>query len=559
MKTKITDSLKEGQELFLAGRYKDAITIAKKHLKKHPHDLEMLRLLSASYYSSKNFSEAVNVTHKIIELGPTNAESLFNLCHLYCLLEQYEEAEKAGLAGLEIAPNNPLGLQNLSAVYLRQEKRDAAKELLNTLIDTYPQHATAKDCIQLASLLSEETDSIKIINLQLFALKKEPNYTTALNNLIGSATRRYEHCLVIQAIEKLLTIDRSKLKPLVAMTLATALFDMGYLDQAVSMFAFTLSLKEDARARASYGMALLGNGQYEAGWHEYLARIDIEEVGYKKHNITSKLWQGEELNGKTLVVLHEQGLGDNIQFIRFLPELKKKYNVNIIFKCQVALASLAKQIPGIDNVITKNDDVPEHDYHVLLLSLPLYLKIFSIDQFLPEPYIKADADLIDKWESLVYSDAPLKIGFCWSGSKTHAQNKRRNCALEQFLFLCTYAQILPVSLQKELTDAEKTLLKQHNIVNAGAVINDFADTAAIIHHLDLIITIDTSVFHLAAAMGKPVWLLMTFQTEWRHPRGIAKSPWYKDVSFFRQPSLGNWPFVFQLIEKNLQAYMQLNL
>ncbi|MFN7096756.1 MAG: glycosyltransferase family 9 protein, partial [Gammaproteobacteria bacterium] len=171
----------------------------------------------------------------------------------------------------------------------------------------------------------------------------------------------------------------------------------------------------------------------------------------------------------------------------------------------------------------------------------------------------ADNILIERWRPLIATTAKLKIGFCWQGSKTYGNAARRDCPLTLFLFLCHYANILPVSLQKDVSDADKVILKQYNIVDAGSAINDFADTAAIIAQLDIIISVDTANMHLAGAMGKPVWLLLPFQTEWRHPRGEATSPWYQNVLFFRQPILGDWSSVFQLAERNLQAYMQLNM
>jgi tetratricopeptide (TPR) repeat protein len=551
--------LEYGQELYLAGNYKEAIAFAKKHLKTHPNDLEMLRLLSACYYNSKNTKGAIETTEKIITIEPRQAEDLFNLCHLYCLLKQYEKAEEICLKGLALSPNHSLGLKNLASAYLGLNKKNEAKETFDLFISTFPQHATPEDFLNLANLLSQSKELTRIVQLILMALKKEPHHVAALSYLISAAMKHNEHYLVVQAIEKLLTIDREQFTKEAALNFATALFDMGYINESISMFEYTLQLYEDIRMRASYGMVLLSAGKFEKGWHEYLARIDLSEVGYEKHKFEGKLWRGENLNKKTLLIAHEQGLGDTIQFVRYIALLKKKYKVKIIFKSPVALENLMKQIPDIDSIFTKDDPTPKHDYHIPILSLPYYLHIFSNEQFLPEPYLNADKELINRWQSLISSPAKLKIGFCWGGSKTHAHNARRNCQLNHFLFLCTYAQVLPVSLQKELTSDEKATLQQYNIVDAGSAVNDLADTAALIAQLDLIISIDTSIAHLAGAMGKTVWLLLPFQTEWRHPRGIAKSPWYKDVSFMRQPTIGDWASVFKQVERDLQAYMQLNL
>lgn len=550
-------TLVKGQAFYQASKFDNAIKLVKKELKKTPRDVELLRLLSACYYQLKNYQKAMEASEEIVAIESRSTGDLHNLGHVYFLLKDYEKAEKVHLEGLALE-SDPIGLENLSMVYLKQKKDSEAETTLLSLINKYPQQAKANSYFYLGALFFKKGNFSQAIYYYLAGLLREPNNLTGLIDLANTAMKSGDHCLTLQVIEKLSVISLDKFNFSQLSNMAVVLFECGYFNEAIQYFEKALSLKNDDRLGASYAMTLLAAGNYEAGWKQYLCRIKLLEVGYDKHGFTKPLWQGEDLNGKTLLIAHEQGLGDNIQFLRFLPLLKQKYNTTVIFKTQTVLFSLLEKFPGIDRLITNTDTLPEHDYHLPLLSLPNYLEIYTQQQFMPEPYLTVPAALILKWQPLTETNKKLKIGIFWKGNKLHANNDRRNCQLSDFLFLCQYQQIFLVSLQKETTIEEQNLLQKNGIVNAGDQVTDMADTVAIMTQLDLIITIDTSVAHVAGAMGKKVWLLLPYQTEWRHPRGENKSPWYHDVSFIRQPSVKNWSFVFSLLEKNIQAYLQLN-
>ncbi|MFN7096755.1 MAG: hypothetical protein ACK4PR_04275, partial [Gammaproteobacteria bacterium] len=239
--------------------------------------------------------------------------------------------------------------------------KELAKEIFELLINTYPQLTIAEDYFHLAALLSEATDLTRILKLQLIGLKKDPVSLIGLHHMIGTAIKHNEHGLAIQAIEKILLIPGFENMYMLIGNLAVCLFDMGFLDQAVHFYAKALSIKDDKTVSASYGMALLANGQYEQGWDKYRSRTSMKAVGYDNHKFTGKLWQGQSLNKKTIIIAHEQGMGDSIQFVRFISLLKQRYQVKIYLKCQSALFTLFQQLDTVSGIFTNKDPTPKHD------------------------------------------------------------------------------------------------------------------------------------------------------------------------------------------------------
>lgn len=333
---------------------------------------------------------------------------------------------------------------------------------------------------------------------------------------------------------------------------AAIFFDWGLFKEAKYCIEKAIALKNEHKDHFIYACILLATQDYTNGWKEFEYRLYFTGKNYNKLKLTTPIWNGQDdLNNKTIVIKCEQGLGDNIQFVRFVPLLKKLYpTVTVILTCPAALYTLFNQIKGVDTLLCTKE-IPKQDYYIPLPSLPFVLKIHNESQLKSPPYLKADVNRIHYWQKKLAQNKP-KIGFCWAGNPEHINNARRNCPLENFLTLKLNSDVTWYSLQKNLSKEESELLTYANIHNLNEQLNDFNDTLAVIHELDIVISIDSAIAHLAGAAGKKVLLILNYETEWRHPRHVSHSPWYPSVKLLRQASPGNWDSVFRLLEEEIK-------
>jgi Flp pilus assembly protein TadD len=348
------------------------------------------------------------------------------------------------------------------------------------------------------------------------------------------------------------TVELTPENPEALKQLAIAQCELHAPEEAIKLFRKAVSL--DAKDEYNFGLALalLTAGKFQEGWQQYEYRLKMPTHVYTVLKPNTPFWDGCNLDGKSIFIMQEQGLGDNIQFLRFIKLLKASYDCKIILGCSANLRRIAMQLPEIDQIISETEIIPEHDYHLPLLSLALRLKINSPKQFMgKEPYIKAQTELANYWQNYFALSNDFKIGFCWAGSKSHFNNARRNCDLLTFIKLLSNEDTKLYSLQKDLTADDKELLTLSGIDDLGEMFDDLADTAAAISQLDLIISIDSAIAHLASAMGKETWLVLPYYVEWRHPRQYEYSPWYKSMKYYRQEKPGDWDSAFKKVNSDL--------
>jgi hypothetical protein len=274
------------------------------------------------------------------------------------------------------------------------------------------------------------------------------------------------------------------------------------------------------------------------------------------------MWDGSYLNGKSILVYTEQGIGDSIQFVRYLPMVKEQSGC-VIVECQQSLCRLLKNCVGIDEIIemTSHGKSPmKFDVQIPLLSLPgiFDATVDSIPQNLS--YIKPDPVLVSQWRSMFDCDNNLKVGIVWAGNPKHKNDRNRSCSLKDFAHLTSIRGLTFYSLQKGLASVEaNNHPKGMKIINLDNELNDFADTAAAIDNLDLVIAVDTAVAHLAGAIGKPVWTLLPFVPDWRWMLKRSDSPWYPSMRLFRQRQLYDWDGVFDQVRKSLFKFRDYNV
>src|SRR3989441_401595 len=340
-------------------------------------------------------------------------------------------------------------------------------------------------------------------------------------------------------------------------SLGIALWDQGKLDEAITCFRQALTLKPDyVHAHCSLGLALLSAGDLSRGFTEYEWRWRLKEFERQCAGLIlpQPFWDGSELNGRTILLYAEQGFGTTIQFIRYAP-LVARGGGCVIVACQPELVRLLASVAGTAQVVSEREPLPDFDLHAPLLSLPRI--IGTTLETIPSqcPYLSPPESSSVKVEAT--PDVKLKVGIVWAGLPIHRNDRNRSCPLSYFLELAELPGVAVYSLQKHPIAAglgEVTLgMLVHNLSDQ---IGDWADTAAAICQLDLVLTVDTGVAHLAGALGWPVWVLLPHVgVDWRWMDGREDSPWYPSMRLFRQDAPGDWPGVFATVSAELQTLL----
>jgi hypothetical protein len=348
--------------------------------------------------------------------------------------------------------------------------------------------------------------------------------------------------------------------------LAMNLGRQGRSAQAVSHYEQLLRLQPDhAETHVNLGYALLCAGDYERGWREYEWRLKTDKHG--GYRINRPRWNGEDIKNQTILLHTEQGLGDNLQLLRFAPMVKKKAGL-VLALCQAPLLKLVARCNGIDMACDGKSFEPSFDVHASLLSLPA---IFGTTlETLPAqvPYLVTDKLLVDHWGAeLARATAadngdravtasgsghserarPFRIGIVWQGNPAHSNDRWRSFRLAHFAPLAELPGIQLISLQAEHgLEQLRSAGRSFPVIDlAGRRCRDLMETAAIMAHLDLVIAPDTALAHLAGGLGLPVWTGLCTVDEWRWLAGREDTPWYPTMRLFRQTSIGDWKSVFQ--------------
>lgn len=293
-------------------------------------------------------------------------------------------------------------------------------------------------------------------------------------------------------------------------------------------------------------------GELKEGWKLYEWRWKTSAQKVFAREFSQPLWLGEEaVLGKTILLHSEQGLGDTLQFCRYAP-LVKALGLRVLLQVQTPLVRLLAELEGVDAIFGQESAPPIFDYHCPLLSLPLSFRtdLNSIPK--AHRYLCPDKDLRDKWSARLGNKNKPRIGIAWSGNSNHKNDQNRSLSLRQLL------KYLPeryeyFCLQKDVRDGDLNILGGSNIRQFSDELRDFAETAALCDLMDLVISVDTSVAHLAGALGKPTWVLLPYVPDWRWLLDREDSPWYPSVRLFRQERAGYWDPVLEKVEYALDT------
>ncbi len=346
---------------------------------------------------------------------------------------------------------------------------------------------------------------------------------------------------------------------------------LGRMDEAIAAYQEALRLKPDSPdTRKNLALGLLMRGEYDRGWAEYEWRWKTPVA--PQRNFAQPRWDGRPLHGQAILLYAEQGLGDTIQFVRYAPLVKERGGV-VLVECPSALEKLLHRCPGIDRVIVQGMPLPDFAYQVPFLSLPGVFHTTPETVPAAVPYLSAEPARIEEWgrelaaavghvsyvpaaNGHVTNVPHIRIGIAWQGSQKYQGDAHRSVPLRAFAPLAELPGVRLISLQKGYGAEQLRDVPGHwDIVDFGARLDAdgaFLDTAAILAHLDLVVTSDTAVAHLAGALGIEVWMAVSMAADWRWMRGREDSPWYPTLRLFRQEQWGDWAGVFARMADELR-------
>jgi len=435
-------------------------------------------------------------------------------------------------------PGFPAPYIKLGSLFQERGYLDEAIVLYQQALELCPDHSDTYNILGSAFQASGEFDEALVCYQK--AVQQNPNAFTAYNNLGSVLKLRGDIEGAIRQYQTALHLNPNF--PEALNNLGNALRDKNQLDNAEACYRKSIALRPTfADPHLNFAYTLLLAGRFEEGWEEYEWRWKIKEP---IHTLSQPLWDGSDIAGQRILLYAEQGMGDTIHSVRYA-SLVAERGLKVIIGCQKELKTLMESVQGVDQVIAFGELLPQFDVQCPLMSLPGIFRTTLASIPLKVPYIYAQSRSIQQWnKKLSLRPHNLNIGLAWAGSPGHINDRNRSIPLAMFYPLSGIEGISLFSLQKELPEkTDRDTIKKLEIIDYTDDIDDFSDTAGIIMNLDLVVSVDTSVAHLAGALGKNVWTLLPYAPDWRWLLNREDSPWYPTMRLLRQPSAGDWKTV----------------
>ncbi|RKP52470.1 tetratricopeptide repeat protein [Trinickia fusca] len=525
-------------------RTAEALTCFDRALEIRPGNATMLAARGHALVDSNRVSEALAAFNEAIAIEPGLLDAVYNSAVALERLGRAEEAIARCERVLAQAPGHVAALACRGNAWLQLGRYEVALSSYESAL------AIAPDAVE---FLCNKGTALRFLTrdeqaLQAYdaALARNDQFAEAWTNRSGvlGDLHRYQ--------EAMTSLDRAMaLRP----DYATNWLNRGNLHYAMgreaeALQAYERSIELDADqvdahiARASLWLA---QGDFARGWPEYEWRLRDPAVVRHARSFAQPLWQGTEpLDGKTILIHAEQGFGDTVQFCRYASVLSAQ-GARVVLEVQPALRTLMASLDGGPvQVLSRGEPLPAFDYQCPLASLPRALGADLMSVPAGTPYLFADPQRVRHWAQVLGEQRRLRVGLAWAGNPRHRNDRHRSIDFAQLARLLEL-DIEWISLQKAVPEGDEALLSRTPLRRFDEDLGDFADTAALMLSLDLVISVDTAVAHLAGALGRPVWLLLASPSEWRWMRDRKDSPWYPDASLFRQPVPGDWASVVEAV------------
>jgi tetratricopeptide (TPR) repeat protein len=531
-------------------------------------------------------AEAEVLMRQVLARQPSSTAALCGLGNALQAMGRFEDAKACFERALAINPSLVEAEHNCGNALLSLGRHDEAIARYRRAMALQPDYAAAH--YHMGYALQAQNRHQEAIAWYEKAIALKPDYAEAYNNL-GNALRslgreaeaipRYEQAIETQRdyaeahinlASILLQLNRpdaaiERCRILIALrptfaevhhTLGNALRALNRPQEAITAYRQATALNpRHVEAQWREGQARLALGDFAEGWRLWEYRHLLPSS--KRREFPQPQWQGDtDLAGKRIFLYAEpgEGFGDTIQFVRYVPLLARR-GAAVSLEVQAPLVPLLRGSPGLSRISAAGEPPPaELDVHCPLMSLPFAFKTTLATIPAQVPYLTAPHDKINLWGGRLDTGTAPRIGIAWSGRPRQGEFRNRPIPLRLMAALLETPGLRFIALQKELREGDAELLQSHpGVVNLGPALQDFADTAAVISVLDLVISVDTSVAHLAGALGKPVWILLQHAADWRWLLDRHDSPWYPSARLFRQPRLGDWESVIPRVLEALRA------
>lgn len=482
-------------------------------------DIEQTLQQAINLHVSGNLDDAEALYRHVLSVQPDQPDAIHFLGVLAYNRGNLELAKKYIQKAIELVPDNAGCYTNMGNVFQKEKNYGEAIKWYGKGIDLNPDNKMAYCNLGVAYTKLDRLDDAKDVLKN--AIRIDPSYTEAYANLCETYKFRGEYVKAQECCIQALRID-----------------------------------PEHVQTHWNQSILMLLQGDFKRGFKAYEWRWKRQNTLVRSID-SGERWTGQPLQGKTIFVYEEQGLGDTIQFMRYLPFIRN-LGGKVILEVLSPLVRLVENFRGFDRlwVARRSVDtraVDRFDYHVPMMSLPGLFQTTLETVPAETSYLKADPGLSAVWRRRIGSGNAFKIGVVWAGSPDHNNDRNRSVLLSRFKPIRDMENVMMFSLQKDKyekwTDLDPSVLFQKDL---GEEIGDFADTAAIIDNLDLVITVDTSVAHLAGAMGKKTWILLPFYPDWRWLLDREDTPWYPSMRLFRQPDHGEWGTVIERVTSELR-------
>jgi tetratricopeptide (TPR) repeat protein len=530
-------ALQQALALHQQGRLDDAEALYNRVLKAQRDNFDALHLLGMLNHQRGRAGEAYRLIAAALKVQPHSPDALANMAMVLHGLKRSDEALQSIDKALALAPSHPDALNGRGNILLDLKRPAEALAAFDAVLAAAPRHLQAR--VNRGNALVE-------LNRAEEAL---PDYDAALALAPGHPLVLYNRGNALRALGRLPEAVAAYDGALAAapnhvnawFNRGNALAALNRHQEALASFSRALALQPDnGDIHFSAAMSLLTLGDYARGLAEYEWRWKRTGVTARKESRRPP-WLGDTpLAGKTILLHAEQGLGDTVMFARYVP-LVARAGGRVVLEVQPELKALLAGLEGAAQVIGRGEPLPPFDLHCPLASLPLAFKTGLAGVPADIPYLRAPEDRIAKWRARLEAVPPPRVALAWSGSATHPNDRNRSLTLSQLEPLLSLPDVRFVGVQRELRQLDlEQLARASNITQLGGELGDFADTAAVFDLCDAVVCVDTSVAHVAGALGRNTLLLLPFQPDWRWTLGRPASPWYPATKLFRQPQPGAW-------------------
>jgi tetratricopeptide (TPR) repeat protein len=546
----VARAVEEAAGHFRQGRLDEADRICTRVLKAAPDWFDALHLAGLVKLDIGKAAAAQTLLAKALKLNPQSAPVLANVGRALSALGCDDEAMASLDKALALAPDS-FDIVNIRGNVLLKLSRPAdALAAFERVLALEPRFLGARANLGNAlAQLGRFEEAIAHYDALLAAQPSNPETLLNRGSALAGLGRQEE---AIACFDRALALRPDYARARIGR--GAALAALNRHQEALAEYGTALTAdKNNADVHHNEALSLLTLGDYRRGFPKYEARW-LRTGMPRRKSLGKPLWLGEyPLARKTILVHGEQGLGDTIQFARYVPELART-GTKVVLEVQPPLTALLSRLDGVSAVVGRGDALPAYDVHCPAGSLPLALRTEVATIPANVPYLAASEESIAKWRERLGSLPSPRIVIAWSGSADHANDRNRSIALERFAPLLAAGQGSFISIQRELRDGDAgALTRLSNVTHVGDALADFDDTAAVVALADLVISVDTAVVHLAGAMGRPVWVLVPFQPDWRWLLDREDSPWYPTARLFRQPKPGDWDSVIAKAKDSLSA------